>query len=100
MTIHSTSQTVLRLVSKPMVAVYNHVRPTRYQRMRPTKRGHDRLPHLETVVRHPMHEGFCVLSRSLWDDPDGVKHDEPKQTAMAARTITSVVLEQRSAVIG
>ena len=100
MTIHSASQTVLRLVSKPMVAVYNHVRPTRYQRMRPAKRAHDRLSHLETVVRHPMHEGSCVLSRSLWDDPDGVKHDEPRQTAMAARTITSVVLEQRSAVIG
>jgi hypothetical protein len=62
-TIFSASHTVLRLVSNQWEQSYNDVRPTRYQRMRPAKRGHDRLPHLEAVVRHPVH---MVWQRIEW----------------------------------
>ena len=48
---------------------HNHMQPTRYQRMQPTGRGHDDLPHLEAMVRHTRAYG---LGRGTKPDPFGL----------------------------
>jgi hypothetical protein len=53
--IHSASHAVLRLASNQREQPHDNERPMRYKRMRPAKRRHNRLPHLEAVVRHPVH---------------------------------------------
>ena len=53
--IHRALDTVLRLVSNQREQPHNNERPMRYKRMRPAKRCHNSLPHLEAVVRHPVY---------------------------------------------
>jgi len=45
--IHGASDTVLRLAGNQREQPHNNERPMRYKRMRPAKRGHNSLPHLE-----------------------------------------------------
>jgi hypothetical protein len=57
MSVVCASHPVLGIATDQRQQPHDDIRPTRYQRMRPAKWGHDRLPHLEAMVRHRAYVG-------------------------------------------